>query len=117
MVVGVVVVVVVVVLVLVVVLVVVVVKVVVVASAALLIVVVVKVVVVVVVVVVVQNKTSGTQRVDSTNVVKLVTFDPELRAVAEIGEGSRGLTAGRRLNCSSRGLVSLGVVSVVESCV
>ncbi|GFR93077.1 hypothetical protein ElyMa_002633400 [Elysia marginata] len=50
-------------------------------------------------------------------VVKLVTFDPVLRAVTEIGEGSRGLTAGLRLNCSSRGLVSLGVVSVVESCV
>ncbi|GFS08195.1 hypothetical protein ElyMa_006588000 [Elysia marginata] len=49
------------------------------------------------------------------SVVKLVTFDPVLRAVTEIGEGSRGLTAGLRLNCSSRGLVSLGVVSVVES--
>ncbi|GFR87895.1 hypothetical protein ElyMa_006088000 [Elysia marginata] len=58
-------------------------------------------------------------------VVKLVTFDPVLRGVTEMGEGSRGLTADLRLNCSSRGLVSLGlvtlglvtlgVVSVVES--
>ncbi|GFR94649.1 hypothetical protein ElyMa_002673200 [Elysia marginata] len=55
--------------------------------------------------------------VPKNTVVKLVTFDPVLRAVTEIGEGSRGLTAGLRLNCSSRGLVSLGVVSVVESCV
>ncbi|GFR62997.1 hypothetical protein ElyMa_001884400 [Elysia marginata] len=48
-------------------------------------------------------------------VVKLVTFDPLLRGVTEIGGGSRGLTAGPRLNCSARGLVSLRVVSVVES--
>ncbi|GFR93293.1 hypothetical protein ElyMa_000888600 [Elysia marginata] len=52
------------------------------------------------------------------SVVKLVIFDPVLRGVTEIiGGGSRGLTAGPRLNCSSRGLVSLGVISVVESCV
>ncbi|GFR81215.1 hypothetical protein ElyMa_000599200 [Elysia marginata] len=51
------------------------------------------------------------------SVVKLVTYDPVLRGVTEIGEGSRGLTAGLRLNCSSGGLNSLGVVSVVESCV
>ncbi|GFS04567.1 phragmoplastin interacting protein 1 [Elysia marginata] len=40
----------------------------------------------------------------NTGVVKWGTFDPVLRAVTEIGEGSRGLTAGLRLNCSSRGL-------------
>ncbi|GFR97473.1 hypothetical protein ElyMa_004478500 [Elysia marginata] len=50
-----------------------------------------------------------------TCVVKLVTFDPVLSGVTEIGEGSRGLAAGSRLNCSARGLVSHGVVSVVES--
>ncbi|GFR61968.1 hypothetical protein ElyMa_001859300 [Elysia marginata] len=44
------------------------------------------------------------------NVVKLATFDPVLRGVTEIGGRSRGLTAGPRLNCSSRGLVSLGVL-------
>ncbi|GFS24883.1 hypothetical protein ElyMa_003427900 [Elysia marginata] len=43
-------------------------------------------------------------------VVKLVTFDQVLCKVTEIGGGSRGLTAGPRLNCSARGLVS-----VVES--
>ncbi|GFS21388.1 hypothetical protein ElyMa_005081000 [Elysia marginata] len=48
-------------------------------------------------------------------VVKLVTFDLVLRGVMEIGRGSQGLTAGLRLNCSARGLVSLGVFSVVKS--
>ncbi|GFS13097.1 retrovirus-related Pol polyprotein from transposon TNT 1-94 [Elysia marginata] len=56
----------------------------------------------------------ATRKVD-VHVVKLVTFDPVLRGVTEIGEGSRGLTAGPRLKCSAQGLVSLGVVSVVES--
>ncbi|GFR78765.1 leucine-rich repeats and immunoglobulin-like domains protein 2 [Elysia marginata] len=50
------------------------------------------------------------------NSIKCIDGKFRFLSVTEIGRGSRGLTAGPRLNCSSRGLVSLGVVSV-ESCV
>ncbi|GFS16276.1 insulin-like growth factor-binding protein complex acid labile chain [Elysia marginata] len=50
------------------------------------------------------------------NSIKCIDGKFRFLAVTEIGGGSLGVTAGPRTNCSARGLVSLGVVSV-ESCV